>query len=107
MSVFGNGSAATQDGVHGLRAPEAACYLVDWRMSIERADRACCCPAKPAVVAIMPTTPDRSRAVELLLCRHHYRRGEQLLAMARAAVFDTDGEPLTPGTLGLVETGMQ
>jgi hypothetical protein len=32
------------------------------------ADRACCCPAKPVVVAIIPPGPGRPRPADLLLC---------------------------------------
>lgn len=86
----------------------AAYYLVDWRAAIGRAGRACCCPAMPAVVAIMPPAPGRPRPVELLLCQHHYRAGEEALAAAGAAVFGRGGELLTAGTLLLLaETGRQ
>ena len=78
-------------------------YLVDWRTSLRRADRACCCPAVPTVVVIMPSVPDRPRPVDLLLCRHHYRAHADALAAAGAAALDTCGEPLTPETLLLMQ----
>jgi hypothetical protein len=63
-------------------APEA------WQRALRFAERACCCPAKPAVVALMPPAPGRSRAVDLLLCRHHYLASRKALAAAGATVFD-------------------
>ena len=35
--------------------------------------RACCCPGRPVVRVIMPASASRPRAVDLLLCGHHYR----------------------------------
>ncbi len=78
-------------------------YLVDWRASLGRAGRACCCPARPTVVVIMPPAGDRRAPVDLLLCRHHYRVHAPALAAAGAAILGTDGEPLTPETLLLVQ----
>ena len=74
-------------------------YLLDWRSSLRRAVRACCCPARPSAVVIMPPGPDRHHPVDLLLCRHHFRVHEQALAEAGAAVFAPDGSPLTAETL--------
>lgn len=76
----------------GTELPPA---LVDWRASLERARHACCCPAQPAVVVIMPPAPGRPYAVDLLLCAHHYRVCQRALALAGADVFHTSGEPLT------------
>jgi hypothetical protein len=52
-----------------------------------REDRACCCPARPVVQAIMPPTPERRHSVDLLLCGHHYRVCRRALAAAGASIF--------------------
>lgn len=57
-----------------------------------RADRACCCTAKPAVIALMPATADRPHETDLLLCGHHYRVSRRALAAAGAVVAEI-GEP--------------
>lgn len=58
------------------------------------ADRACCCPAKPVVVAIIPPGPGRPRPGDLLLCGHHYRVSRQALAAQAVTVVDIeDGQP--------------
>ena len=59
-----------------------------WQRALRSAERACCCPAKPAVVALMPPAPGRTRAADLLLCRHHYRASRKALAAAGATIFD-------------------
>jgi hypothetical protein len=46
---------------------------VDWASVFVGAERACCCSARPAVVAVFPARPGRSHPVDLLLCGHHYR----------------------------------
>ncbi len=48
--------------------------------------RACCCPARPAVRAVMPATTARPHPTELLLCGHHYRVSRHALAEAGATV---------------------
>ena len=55
------------------------------------AGRACCCSARPTVMAVMPPTPGREHYTELLFCGHHYRTSRSALAMAGAAIFDTEG----------------
>jgi hypothetical protein len=77
------------------RQPDPVGDQVDWRASLRRADHACCCPAQPSVVVILPPAPGRPHPVDLLLCRHHYRRCARALAAAGAAVLGTDGVPLT------------
>jgi hypothetical protein len=86
----------------GTGWPTAVDYLVDWRASLQRAGGACCCPARPTVVAIMPPVGGRTHPVDLLLCRHHGRAHAGALAAAGAAVLDADGEPLTAETVLLV-----
>ena len=55
--------------------------------------RACCCPATPAVLVIMPPGPSRPRSTELLLCGHHYRVSRAALTAAQAVVSELPGTP--------------
>lgn len=64
-----------------------------WRRLLASAGRACCCPARPAVVVLIPPTPGRPHQTELLLCRHHYLRSRQALTAARAVIHDPDDLP--------------
>jgi hypothetical protein len=59
-----------------------------------RAERSCCCTAKPAVVAMIPPSSGRERATDLLLCMHHYRASSQALATVGAVVADRCGHVL-------------
>jgi hypothetical protein len=70
--------------------PAADAAVIDWR-ALRTASRACCCPARPVVVAVMPPAPGRSHPTDLLLCAHHYRASRAALDAAGAAVFDGDG----------------
>jgi len=74
--------------------PVAACGQsggpAAWRRALWSAGRACCCPARPVVIAVMPPSPGRPRAVDLLLCRHHYRASEKALAAAGALILDPE-----------------
>jgi len=76
----------------GLEPPDA--YAIDWR-GVRRAGRACCCSAKPVVVAVMPSTASRPHSTDLLLCGHHYRLSRQALDRAGARVLDLVGTPVT------------
>jgi hypothetical protein len=76
----------------GWRGPGS----IDWRAA-QRAGRACCCPAKPAVIAIMPPRRGRKHPTDLLLCGHHYRASRKVLAAAGATVLDLGGVPVTDG----------
>ena len=67
---------------------------IDWRAA-QRAGRACCCPAKPVVIAIMPPKRGRKHPTDLLLCGHHYRVSRKVLAAAGATVLDLSGVPVT------------
>ena len=58
-----------------------------------KADRACCCPAKPVVEVIMPPAPGRPHGTDLLLCGHHYRASRRALAAASAIVYELPGMP--------------
>jgi hypothetical protein len=57
-----------------------------------RAERACCCTAKPMIVALMPPAPGRPHTTDLLLCGHHYRLSRRALAAAGAVIAEI-GEP--------------
>jgi hypothetical protein len=63
--------------------------------TLAHADRACCCSARPSVMAIMPAAPGRAHRTELLLCMHHYRAARKRLTEAKATVLDTRGRRLT------------
>jgi hypothetical protein len=67
--------------------------LVNWR-AVRKAGRACCCTARPMVVALMPPVPGRPHRTELLLCGHHFRGSKPALAAADAVVVDMNGVPL-------------
>lgn len=73
--------------------PESASYRIDWR-ALRSADRACCCPAGPAVIVVLPPAPSRPHPTDLLLCRHHYRVSQKALAAAGAAAFSMRGAAL-------------
>ena len=64
------------------------------------ADRACCCPARPVVLVIMPPAPGRPHPVDLLLCGHHFRASQAALAAAGAAVYDDTGALVAGGGEG-------
>ena len=68
---------------------------IDWRR-VMRADRSCCCPSRPAVIAVLPPSPGRPHRTELLLCGNHYRLSRRALAAAGATVLDPDGTPVPP-----------
>jgi hypothetical protein len=60
-------------------------------------DRACCCAARPAVVAVLPPSAGRLTETDLLFCGHHYRGLLPALAGQGATIFDIGGHPLTAG----------
>jgi hypothetical protein len=83
-----------------LRQPgrcQPSVHLIDWRAA-RRADRACCCLARPAVVVAMPPAPGRRHQTDLLLCGHHYRLSRNSLIDTGAAVVDMNGAALGPDT---------
>jgi hypothetical protein len=59
------------------------------------AERACCCPARPAVVAVLPPRPGRDHETDLLLCGHHYRASRDALKAAGATIVAEGGQPVT------------
>jgi len=66
-----------------LSAEDAAAWIAKLRV----ADRACCCPAMPAIVALLPPCPGRSEPVEIFLCGHHGRASRKGLAAAAARIY--------------------
>src|SRR5262245_57186785 len=93
-SYFGrfNRSANTVD--EGPATPEPAAVPGP---SPRHLQRACCCPAPPSVIAVIPAN-DRDGQVELLLCAHHYRQSRGALAASAATLTDLKEEPLTSET---------
>lgn len=56
--------------------------------------RACCCPAQPVVVVVLPPRGDRPAETDLVLCGHHYRVSKAALAAAGATILDMTGHRL-------------
>ena len=71
--------------------PDDALVASAYRRILVQADRACCCSAKPSVLAIMPPSPSRPHRTELLLCMHHYRASSRGLSSAHALIIGADG----------------
>jgi hypothetical protein len=46
---------------------------LDQAVPLDVAARACCCPARPVLAAVMPSAASRPHPVDLLLCGHHLR----------------------------------
>ena len=86
MQMFGHRSPVTTADKARL-----AEELAEIGTEIGVAERACCCPARPVVRAVMPATGSRPEPVDLLLCGHHYREGQTALLAAGAAVYDARG----------------
>jgi hypothetical protein len=62
-----------------------------WAWPLALAERACCCPARPVVTAVMPPVSQGRYPMDLLLCGHHYRACEMALLAAGATVYDETG----------------
>ena len=88
-------AGAPPSGGHG--PPRPGKDGIDWRAA-QRADRACCCPARPVVIAIMPPSADRPHQTELLLCGHHYHVSQRALRAAGATIVDIKGTPIAEGS---------
>ena len=70
---------------------------IDWE-ALRTAGRACCCAARPAVIALIPPAPGRPHRTELLLCMHHFRVSRQALRAAGASVVDLNRHIVAPDT---------
>lgn len=62
----------------------------DWASLLASAERSCCCPAKPAVIAVL-AWGEPPEPTDLLLCGHHHRISRHALAVAHAVVYNADG----------------
>jgi hypothetical protein len=85
----------TRSGLPHRQRPEPgtrAAYQDELRL----AEHACCCSARPVVVAVMPPSTNRAHPTGILLCGHHYRASRAAPATAGASVLDRDGMPVTP-----------
>ena len=71
-----------------------------------RADRACCCSAMPAVIAVLPPVPTRTHRTELLFCMHHYRTARRGLEGAGATVVDASGRVLLQPAVTMCAVGL-
>jgi hypothetical protein len=60
-------------------------------------DRACCCPARPVVTAVIPVGRGHPHPVDLLLCGHHYRASLGALLVVGADVYDNAGALIMTG----------
>ena len=85
---FPHGGAAGNAPESGSTAPREPGLLI---RPDGREDRACCCPARPVVRAVMPPTAERRHSVDLLLCGHHYRVSRPALDAAGASIFTLSG----------------
>jgi hypothetical protein len=92
---YGTATAAPSSGQDG--SPQPATVTVDLRAA-RRAGRSCCCPARPALIAVMPPASGRPHQSDLLLCGHHYRLSRRALAIAGAMVMDMAGSTVTGST---------
>lgn len=77
------------------RPRQAPQSLINWRTA-RLASRACCCPARPMFIAVIPPSPGRRLPTDLLLCGHHYRASKRSLAVAGAVILDMDGFSVEP-----------
>jgi len=93
-SYFGRPHRAASTEAEHLATPEPPAAH---RPLPRYSQRACCCPAPPSVIAVIPAN-DRHEATELLLCGHHYRQSRRALAASEATLTDLKGYPLTPET---------
>jgi hypothetical protein len=87
IQIAGQPSVPTADTPCATTEPEFRVQAALW------SGRACCCPARPAVLVIMPSAAGRPQPTELLLCWHHYRASQRSLAAARAMASLADGRP--------------
>jgi hypothetical protein len=101
-TTFGR-DVTTHSGPPRREWPEPGVHT-GYRDELGRAERACCCSASPAVIAVLPPTPGRAHHTGLTLCAHHYRAGREGQAAAGATVYDKDGKPVLPRSAALTGT---
>jgi hypothetical protein len=90
-------SRARRTGTAAAEQPVAAEPQAVYQPTRRHSGRACCCPAQPAVIVMMPPIAARPTETELLLCGHHFRASQLALAAAGAMILDIRGYPLTAG----------
>jgi hypothetical protein len=85
---------------HYGTAAECREFLADLERAVplDITARACCCPARPVVTAVMLPAASRPYPVDLLLCGHHFRVSQAALQAAGAAVYDQTGLLIMAGT---------
>lgn len=91
-------SGSEQSGTTGaatIDVPRPASPRIDWD-ALRTAGRACCCAARPVVIALIPPTPGREHRTDLLLCMHHFRVSRHALAVTGASVVDFDRRLVAP-----------
>lgn len=84
-----NPSTAPQVAPQSERPPGqlGVADAAEWFTRLQVAERACCCPARPVMVALLPPPQDGTELVEVFLCGHHGRRSQASLAAAGALVY--------------------
>jgi hypothetical protein len=73
-----------------ISAPSSATSGIDWNV-LRTATRACCCVARPAVIALIPPGQGRASYTDLLLCMHHFRASRQALIASNASLLARNG----------------
>jgi hypothetical protein len=89
-SAIGRATAKPQQPTGQADAPPPGICSIDWRAA-RLAERACCCSASPAVLAVIPPASGRTDPADLLLCGHHYRASRRTLASVEAMILDMNG----------------
>ncbi|HTP16412.1 MAG TPA: hypothetical protein VMK13_11310 [Streptosporangiaceae bacterium] len=74
-------------------AEERAADAAQWIARLKAAQRACCCPAKPFMVALLPPRPGGTELVDIFLCGHHGRICRESLAAAGARLHQLPDVP--------------
>lgn len=97
-------SPPRNSSVTGREEPDA--HAPRWGWPLTFAERACCCAAKPVLLAVMPPTPVRTHSVDLLLCDHHFLASRATLTAVGANVYDECGSLIkmvvrTPPVVGV------
>jgi hypothetical protein len=93
-SMTGRRAAALAEQLPRQPGPQwSDSHLIDWR-AVRRATRACCCTARPSVIAVIRPSAGRPHLTELLLCWHHYRLARRALDASGVTVLDIDGNPV-------------
>jgi hypothetical protein len=73
-----------------IDVPRSATSGIDWNV-LSTATRACCCVARPAVIALVPPGQGRAHYTDLLMCMHHFRASRRGLIASNASLLDRNG----------------